>query len=269
MTAGYASRTMWTVLALGLLSPIVWALMGADPIPALEPWMDQHVPGWLTSPVGATTGTLILAMGVGMVLGVGRGRAATTHLSTLAHEFGHGLIAALLGGRIHRITVSRDGSGLAHIAFPGRGSVRRFLVSFAGYLAPGVFGVASVQVALAGLGTAWLAYLAVLLGIMLVLTVRSWWGVLMALLLGAAGWALLALGSGWLAVVVVAGLAGAMLGGGVLDATAQWRLTRTAVTTDAGAMATQTGLPARFFAGLQLACAVALAGVGFALPFAG
>jgi hypothetical protein len=132
-----------------------------------------------------------------------------------------------------------------------------------------VFGVASVQVALAGLGTAWLAYLAVLLGIMLVLTVRSWWGVLMALLLGAAGWALLALGSGWLAVVVVAGLAGAMLGGGVLDATTQWRLTRTAVTTDAGAMATQTGLPARFFAGLQLACAVALAGVGFALPFAG
>jgi hypothetical protein len=260
---------MWTVLALGLLTPIVWALLGADPIPALDPWMDEHVPGWLMSPVGVTTGTLILAMGVGMVLGMGRGRAAATHLSTLAHEFGHGLVAALLGGRIHRITLSRDGSGLAHIAFPGRGSVRRFLVSCSGYLAPGVFGVASVQVALAGLGSAWLAYLAVLLVIMLVLTVRSWWGALIALILGAVGWGLLVLGSGWLAVVVVAGMAGALLGGGVLDATAQWRLTRTAVTTDAAAMATQTGLPARLFAGLQLMGAIALAGLGLALAFAG
>ena len=120
--------------------------------------------------------------------------------------------------------------------------------------------------ALSGLGSAWLAYLVVLLGTMLVLTVRSWWGALMALLLGAAGWGLLALGSGWLAVTVVACLGGAMLGGGVVDAVGQWRLSRTSVATDAASMAAQTGLPARFLAGLQVLCAVALAGIGVAAP---
>jgi hypothetical protein len=220
-------------------------------------------------PGGGVTTTLMVAIGAGVLLGVGRGRATTTHLSTLAHEFGHALIAALLGGRIDRITLARDGSGVAHFAFPDARPVRRFLVSFAGYLAPGVFGVACAQVAVAGLGSAWLAYLMVLLGVMLVLTVRSWWGALVAVLLGAAGWAVLALGSGWLAVLVVAGLAGAMVGGGVLDASGQWRLTRSAVATDASSMSAQTGLPARLFAGIQLVCAIALAAAAVALPVVG
>jgi hypothetical protein len=258
---------MWTVVALLLLTPIVWALLGAESLGVLDASTSQHLPGWLITPELVSTTTLMVALGAGVVVGVGRGRVAATHLSTLAHEFGHGLVAALLGGRINRITLARDGSGMAHFAFPGRRPVRRFLVSFTGYLAPGVFGLACVRVALAGLGAAWLAYLVLLLGVMLVITVRSWWGAFVALLLGAAGWALLALGTGWLAVVVVAGLAGAMLGGGVVDAAGQWRLTRAAVTTDAASMATQTGLPARFFAGLQLVCAIALAGVGLALPW--
>ena len=122
---------------------------------------------------------------------------------------------------------------------------------------------------MAGLGSAWLAYLMVLLGVMLVLTVRSWWGALVAVLIGAAGWAVLALGSGWLAVLVVAGLAGAMVGGGVLDASGQWRLTRSAVATDAASMSAQTGLPARLFAGIQLVCAIALAAAAVALPVVG
>lgn len=260
---------MWTVPGLVILAPIVWALLGAEPIPAADPWINEHVPGWLTTPVSVSTTALLVAMGGGVVLGVGRGRAATRHLSTLAHEFGHGLTAALFGGRIDRITLARDGTGMAHFGFPARRPVRRFLVSFAGYLTPGVFGVAGVQVALVGLGSLWLAYVVVLLGVMLVFTMRSWWGALVVVLLGAAGWALLAWGSGWLAVVVVAGLAGAMAGGGVVDAIGQWRMTRSAVATDASRMAAQTGLPARLFAGLQLACAIALAAATFALPGAG
>ena len=119
---------MWTMLALVLLTPIVWALMGAEPITALAHWQAEHLPGWLTTPEPVSRTTLLVALGVGVVVGVGWGRAATTHLSTLAHEFGHGLVAALLGGRIDRITLARDGSGVAHFAFPGRRPVRRFLV---------------------------------------------------------------------------------------------------------------------------------------------
>jgi hypothetical protein len=122
---------------------------------------------------------------------------------------------------------------------------------------------------MAGHGPGWLAYLVVLLGTMLVLTLRSWWAVLLTILLGAGAWALLALGSAWLATLVVSGLGGALLGGGVIDASEQWRLVRVRGATDAASMAIQTGLPVRFFAGLHVVCAVALAGVGFALPFLG
>ena len=256
---------MWTVLALVLLAPIGWALLGAEPIEALAQLAPEVVHGWLLAPEVVPTRTLIVALVVGSLLGLGGARFATTHLSTLAHELGHGLTAALLGGRIDRITLARDGSGMAHYLFPTRWRLRRLAVSFAGYLAPGVFGVASVRVALAGYGPAWLSYLVVLLATMLVLTLRSWWAVLLALLLGAGAWVLLVLGSGWLATVVVAGLAGALLAGGVVDAAEQWRLARVRAATDAASMAAQTGLPARFFAGLHVGCAVALAGVGFAL----
>jgi hypothetical protein len=104
---------------------------------------------------------------------------------------------------------------------------------------------------------------------MLVLTVRSWWGALVAVLIGAAGWAVLALGSGWVAVLVVVGLAGAMVSGGVVDASRQWRLARSAVATDAASMSVQTRLPAWLFAGVQLACAIALAAATLALPAVG
>ena len=46
-------------------------------------------------------------------------------------------------------------------------------------------------------------------------------------------------------------------------------MTRSAVATDASSMAAQTGLPARLFAGIQLACAIALVASTFALPGAG
>jgi hypothetical protein len=124
-------------------------------------------------------------------------------------------------------------------------------------------------VALAGYAPAWLAYIVVVLAAMLVLTLRSWWAVLLAVLLGAGAWLLLAMGSGWLATVVVAGLAGALLGGGAVDAAEQWRLVRVRGATDAAGMAAQTGLPARLFAGLHVACAVVLAGLGLTMPFLG
>lgn len=272
---------MWMVLAVVLLAPVVWALLGAPAIPWLGPWAGEQLPTWVATPVHVSTTTIGVAILLGALLSVGRARAATTHLSTLAHEFGHGLTAALLGGRIDRITLDRDGSGRAHFAFPGRRPVRRFLVSFAGYASPGVFGLACARAVVAGYGSAWLAYIVALLGVMLMLTVRSWWGALLAVLLGASGWGLLALTAGGqaealaggpiggLVAILVAVLAGVLLGGGVLDAMAQWRQSRVAVATDAASMAAQTGLPARLFAGVHVACAFALAGAGIAGPFLG
>ncbi|MGB8020731.1 MAG: M50 family metallopeptidase [Candidatus Nanopelagicales bacterium] len=264
---------MWTAIAVALLAPVVWALLGTPPIPWLDPWVGGHAPAWLATPVPVSTTPFFATVLVGVLLGVGRAGAVTTHLSTLVHEFGHGLTAALLGGRIDRITLDRDGSGRAHFAFPGRHPVRRFSVSFAGYVSPGVFGVASAQVALAGYAAAWLAYIVVLLAVMLVLAVRSWWGALLAVLLGAGGWGLLALIAGGEsdvpASLLVALVAGVLLGGGVRDAVGQWRQSRGAVSTDAASMAAQTGLPTRLFAGLHVAFAVALAGTGLMGPFLG
>ena len=164
---------MWTVLALVLLAPVGWALLGAEPIRAWEPWAEQNLPGWLTAPVVVSTQAVVVALMVGVLLGLGRARVATTHLSTLAHEVGHGLTAALFGARIDRIILARDGSGMAHFSFPFGRPVLLFAVSFAGYVTPGVFGVASMQVALAGRGTVWLVYMMVLLVTMLVLVVGS------------------------------------------------------------------------------------------------
>jgi hypothetical protein len=69
---------MWTVLAVLVLAPIVWALLGAQPIPAVDPWLAEHVPGWLTTPVVVSTTALMVAIGAGVVLGVGPGRT-TNH----------------------------------------------------------------------------------------------------------------------------------------------------------------------------------------------
>lgn len=255
---------MWFGAALVLLVPLWWALLGAQPVPRLQDLLGS-APDWLLEPVTVATGPLVAASAIGVVLGIGRARSATTHLSTLAHEFGHGLTAALLGGRVSRITLSRDGSGIAYSSFPGRRPVRRFAVSFAGYVAPGIVGVACLRVALAGYGALWVGYIAAALAVLLVLTVRSWWGALVAVgcALGCA--ALLASESGWAAGVAVAGLGGALVAGGVIDSWAQWHACRSPSGTDADSMAEQTRLPARLFAGIHVLACLGLAAYGAAL----
>jgi hypothetical protein len=257
---------VWILLALAILAPIVWALAGMPPLEALEPWLDEYLPASLTTPQVASTSAVMVALILGLGLGVGRARAATTHLSTVAHEFGHGLIAALLGGRINRITMQRDGSGMAHYQFPRRRRVGQFLVSFAGYVAPAVFGLASLQAALAGLGAIWLAYIAATLGVMLLLAVRSWWGALLAVGLGAAAWGLMSAGVGAVPTLVVAGLGGVLLGGGLMDAVDQAASLGRSQRSDAWSMARQTGVTPKLFAGTQVAVVLAAAAVALILP---
>lgn len=255
---------MWSLLALVVLVPIVWALAGAPAAPALISWADDVLPAPVSAG-SATTGALMTALLVGALLGMGRAKVATTHLSTVSHEFGHGLAAAALGGRIDRLRMHRDGSGLAQATLPGRRPVSRFVVSAVGYLAPGVLALASVRATLAGAAALWMAYLVAVLTLMLVLAIRSWWGALLAVVLGGLGWALVALAPGAAVVLAVAGLAGVLAGGGLVDTVVQWR-GRFSGPSDAAGMARQTGLPVGLFAGLHVLAALALAVVTVALP---
>jgi hypothetical protein len=255
---------VWFVLAVVLVAPIVWGLAGAPLPPAIADLSDL-IPGVLAQSA-VDERTLLAGLLVGTVLGVGRARTATTHLSTVAHEFGHGLTAALLGGRIERIGLHRDGSGVAHTRLPAGRPVRGFMVSAAGYVAPGLLGLASIRVAYEGLAAAWLAYLVAVTVVMLALTVRSWWGVALSIGLAAAGWAVLWLAPGAVAGVVVAALAGALAGGGVVDAISQWRGRRRVRVSDARHMSAQTGLPTGLFAGGHVVVAVGLAVATLAVP---
>ncbi len=256
---------MWLLLSLLVLAPVAWALVGAPAAPQVSAWVDASLP-LLASPHTVSTAALLGALLAGTVLGAGRAKVATTHVSTVVHELGHGLAAAALGGRISRLQMRRDGSGAAHTRLPGPSPVRRFVVAASGYPAPGIVAVASVQAVLAGIAGLWLAFLVAVLAVMLVLAIRSWWGALLAVALGGLGGAVVALAPATAVVLTVAGLAGLIAGGGVVDAVAQWRTRRGGRASDALTMAQQTGLPAGLFAGGHLLLATALAAATLALP---
>lgn len=255
---------MWAFVALLVLVPIGWALAGAPGASSLVVWAGEVLPGEVSSSL-APTQVLLAAVVAGTLLGMGRAQRATTHVSTVAHEFGHGVAAAALGGRVDRLRMHRDGSGLAQATLPGRRPVSRFVVSAVGYLAPGLLALASMRASLAGVAGIWVAYLVVVLAVMLLLAVRSWWGVLLTVALGGLGWALVALAPDVVVVLAVAGLAGVLAGGGLVDAVVQWR-TRGRGASDAGGMARQTGLPVGLFAGAHVLSALALAVVTVTLP---
>ncbi len=256
---------MWFVVAVLLLTPVVWALAGAPAVPGLDAWVTQQVPD-LAAAATVPAGALVGAALVGTLLGAGRARVTTVHVSTLAHELGHGLTAALLGGRIDRIRTHRDGSGVTHTAMPAHRPVRQLVVSAAGYLTPGVLALASMRAAAAGVAALWVAYLVAVIAVMLVLAIRSWWGLLVSLGLGGAGWALVALAPDLVVVSLVAGLAGLLAGGGTVDAWQQWRTRGTRSNSDAHTMAVRTRLPVGLFAGTHLAMAVGLAGATLTAP---
>jgi hypothetical protein len=251
---------MWLLLAWLILLPLAWALAGAPAIAALD-WLDGSVvPQMLAHPAPLDSWQLGIAVALGVVLAVGPTRRVAMHLGTAVHEIGHGITAAALGGVISRITMAPDGSGQATTGLPGRARLRRSLVSLSGYLAPGIVGLASLRMALAGLGTAWLGYLTCVTLVMLLLTMRSLWAALVGVASAVAGWLLVSHAPGPLVTVVVAVLSGVLVARGVADAANQRRAVRAGTQTDAGSLARQTGLPVGLFSGLHQLLAVVMAG---------
>lgn len=258
--------TAWFLLAVLVVAPIAWAVVGAPGSQGVSAWLGEVAPS-LVPVSSVSTAALVAAVALGTVLGAGRARVATTHVSTLAHEFGHGLTAAALGGRITRLRMQPDGSGMAHTTIPAGRPGRSFAVSAAGYVSPGVLALASMQATGAHLATLWLAYQVAVIAVMLVLAIRSWWGALIAAGLGVGGWAIIVLTPAAFDALAVAGLAGVLAGGGVVDAAAQWRGRASTPRSDAQAMGRQTGLPVGLFAGLHLLAALGLAGATVTQPW--
>ncbi len=258
---------MGAVLSLLVLAPVVWALLGARGAHDVAAWALANAP--TVAPSSVPSAGLLAAVCFGAVLGAGRARVATTHVSTVAHELGHGLAAGLMGAAATSLRLHRDGSGVAHTRWRARRPAAAFVVSAAGYLAPGTVALASMSAVLVGLGALWLAYLMTVIALALVLTIRSWWGALVVVALGAAGWAVLAVAPPAAAPLVVAGLAGVLAGGGVIDALGQWRLRTRDPGLDAAAMAAQTRLPVGVFAGFHLLAATALAVATLTMPLWG
>ncbi|MBF2064759.1 MAG: M50 family metallopeptidase [Calothrix sp. C42_A2020_038] len=68
-----------------------------------------------------------------------------TILATWFHEMGHGLTAALLGGRFEQLQIFPNGSGFARFAFPDSWDpIRRALVAAAGPMGPPIAGAALI-----------------------------------------------------------------------------------------------------------------------------
>jgi len=120
---------------------------------------------------------------------------------TVAHEGGHAVAAVLTGRRLHGIRVHRDTSGVTLSRGRPRG-VGMVVTLLGGYLGPAAAGVAAAAVLAAGysLGLLWLA---VLVGLWLLLQIRNAYGVLVV----AGGGAALAATSWWLPSVVASSLA--------------------------------------------------------------
>lgn len=121
-----------------------------------------------------TTAALILGVGALVLFRVPVARRLVYYLVTIAHEGGHGLFGALVGGRVTAVHLRADGSGAAYV----RSSPRQyFIMLMGGYPAPSLFGLGASALLAAGYASALLWALLLLL-IILLMFVRNWFALL-------------------------------------------------------------------------------------------
>jgi Peptidase M50B-like len=68
----------------------------------------------------------------------------TRHLTVLAHEGAHAVLASALGHKINGITVDRNGNGLTNHS-GSSGALGLFSITFIGYLGPSAFGLGAAE----------------------------------------------------------------------------------------------------------------------------
>lgn len=202
-----------------------------------------------TTPVDPPAQTVVLAMcAIALVVVVLRPVwVVMRHVITIAHEGAHGFAALVTGRKLEGIRLHSDTSGLT----VSRGAPRGFgmvLTAFAGYVGPGLVGLAAAWLLRQGYAVGLLWLLVVLLGLLL-LQIRNWFGLWSVLASGAA----LVFVSWWLepdvqSAVAYAVTAFLLLGAvrPVLELQIQ-RARGRARTSDADQLARLTGLPGLFW----------------------
>ncbi len=207
----------------------------------------------------------IVAAAVGLAVVVTPAWRVSRGWVTVAHELGHALAAIVAEGRVRRIRVERDTSGVTE--WSGTAVDRRIprgFVAWWGYPAPGMGALlvavtVAVGHAVVGLGIIAVASLAVL-----VVWIRSAWGVTLVVVVGvvagAGAWA-----GGTTATAVSVGLATLWGVGGVRAAAAAAPRARRGDGSDQATLAENLFLPVAFWSATMVVMAVALAAGAAAL----
>lgn len=180
---------------------------------------------------------------------------------TLAHELGHALTAIAAEGRVRRIRVQLDTSGVTE--WSGVGATRRIprgVVAWWGHPAPGALATALAGGLASGHEVLALQVLAGAVAAVAVVWVRSAWGLVVAVTLAAAAGAGAALGS-TAALAVGSGVAALWAAGGLRASAHAARRSRRGDGSDAAVLAEVLWLPVVFWAvTMVIITAVTLAG---------
>ncbi|MCI1673745.1 MAG: M50 family metallopeptidase [Bifidobacterium tibiigranuli] len=204
------------------------------------------------SPLDARGILLCVLIALAAVL-IGPAWRVTRNAITIAHEGGHALIAVLTGRKLESIRLHADTSGVTVSAGRVRG-LGLALTTFAGYIAPALWGLGCAALVANGFATAALWLLVVLLAFMLV-RIRNGYGFL-AIIVALA----LTIVISWWGAAAMRNYAGYTLAwflcfGAIrpLFELYRQRATRGARDSDADMLAQDTGIPATLWILLWLA----------------
>lgn len=191
------------------------------------------------------------------------------HACTYTHELAHAITAILVGGVVHSVVYHPDSSGVARFSIPREfGSIRLILATGAGYLGPGVAGLATVSALVSGMVVPWLVLCAGLVLIGLLLMVRNVWGLLYSTILGGGLVAVAASLEPVWATGIGGVAAGVLLAGGVRMAYTQYSHTDL-TSSDAETIAGVLHVPGRAVAAIQVLFAIGFLGTGLWLGWIG
>ncbi len=141
-------RRAWQFIAAMLIA----ALLALALIPSIQlPWIRAVPAPPQVTPLRLELGGVAL----GALAVIFRWRP-TRFFVTLLHELGHSLAAALMGGHPIRVTMATDSSGLAYSQFPDSSRLSLSVLSYSGYIAPGIAGLAGAAAIRSENSAAWI-----------------------------------------------------------------------------------------------------------------